>query len=89
MDAAFFEDTENYNYACIARDNAGSVIEAISCCRAGLLAVGMAEALGVCEALSWIKQKDWRDVIVESDNLTMVQSICSKYLMLSYFGGYH
>ncbi|KAJ8774442.1 hypothetical protein K2173_016888 [Erythroxylum novogranatense] len=35
----------------------------------------IAEAMGVREALSWIKMKNWTNVIVESDNLQVIQAI--------------
>lgn len=44
------------------------------------------EAIGVREALSWIKMKQMRHVEVETDILVSVQAIRSKSVMLSYFG---
>lgn len=46
----------------------------------------LAEGMGVREALSWIKENNWQNAIVETDNLTVVQSIRSTLPMLSYFG---
>lgn len=42
--------------------------------------------MGVHEALSWIKEKGRIRVIVESDCLTVIQSVRSNYTMVSYFG---
>lgn len=42
--------------------------------------------MGVKEALSWVKRKKWGAVSIETDSLTVVQSIRSKAVMLSYFG---
>ena len=46
----------------------------------------VAEAIGVKEALSWIKAQGWSKVELESDSLLVVQSIRSFTEMPSYFG---
>lgn len=84
VDAAIFEETGRYSYVCVARNSAGSVVEAISMCKDGRREAEVAEALGVKEALSWRKQ--WGAVTLETDSLSVVQSIRSKAVMLSYFG---
>lgn len=52
----------------------------------GHVSPGVAEAIGVREALSWIKKKGWKKVVLEMDCLVVVQSIRSEVLMLSYYG---
>lgn len=46
----------------------------------------MAEIMAIKEALSWIEDTGWMNVIVESDSLVSVQVIRSKVSMLSPFG---
>lgn len=86
VDAALFDDKRMYSFACVARDAAGEVIEAKSSRRVGQPLSEIAEAMGVHEALSWIKEKGWVRVIVESDCLNCIQSVRSNYTMVSYFG---
>lgn len=45
-----------------------------------------AEAMAIKEALSWIKEKNWSHVQLESDSLVIVQAIRSKIHMLSPLG---
>lgn len=80
VDPAFFGNNGTYSHACVAGDAAGEFIEAKSCCREGSPAPELAEAMGVREALSWIKKKGWNRAIIESDCITLVQSIRSKLL---------
>lgn len=77
-----YAETERYSFVCVARDAEGVFFEAISCNRTGRFTPEMAEAMGVREALSWLKKKKlWQCVVVETDSL-----IRSPYAMLSYFG---
>lgn len=46
----------------------------------------MAEALSIKEALSWVKDKGWCKVVVESDCLNVIQAIRSKAPMGSPLG---
>ena len=46
----------------------------------------LAEILGIKEALSWIKEKGWQDVTIESDCLLAILSIRSDTIMQSYYG---
>lgn len=87
VDAALFEEAGTFSYACVARDDTGNLIEAISCCRTGNMAPEMVEVMGVREALSWVKRNHWRKVVVETDSLMVVESIRSTIPMPSYFGG--
>ena len=61
-------------------------MEAKASCIVGLVEPDFAEALGIREALSWIKTKDWHNVEVESDSLVSIQAIRSPTVLLSYFG---
>ena len=46
----------------------------------------MLEAIGIKEALSWIKLKGWKKVTLESDSLFVIQALRSGVIMDSYFG---
>lgn len=59
--------------------------EARSKCSLGNISPDSAEAMGVREALSWIKDNQLNNVLVETDCL-LVQAIRSKGVFLSYFG---
>ncbi|KAL8130881.1 hypothetical protein AgCh_006983 [Apium graveolens] len=52
----------------------------------GLRSVEMVEAMAVKEALSWIKNQKWQNVIVKSDSLVVIQAIRSQVQMNSPFG---
>lgn len=52
----------------------------------GIVSSEFAEAMAVKEALSWIKQKNWTIIVLESDSLFVVQAIPSIVPMLSPYG---
>uniref|UniRef100_A0A803QH35 RNase H type-1 domain-containing protein n=1 Tax=Cannabis sativa TaxID=3483 RepID=A0A803QH35_CANSA len=52
----------------------------------GVIQPVVAEALGVKEALSWIKEKGWIGVYVETDCLSVTQALRSATNMISLFG---
>ena len=56
-DAAIFGATNCYSYAFAARNHRGKVMEARSRCCLGNITPENAEAIGVKEALSWIKEQ--------------------------------
>lgn len=85
-DAALFEESGHFSFSILARDHEGSMLEAKACCKQGSVSPEFAKAIGVREALSWIKSKNWSQVIVETDCLVVVQAIRSSYASLSYFG---
>ena len=85
-DAAIFEGLNCYSFSFAARDHRREVVEARSKCRLGNIAPENAEAMGVREALSWLKVQQARDVLVETDCLVMVQAITSAAAPISYFG---
>lgn len=85
-DAAIFENSNSYNYAFVIRNHLVQFIEARSKCLQGQAAPELAEAVGVREALSWIKENKYIEVDVESDCLQVVQAIRSSISCLPYFG---
>lgn len=79
-DAAIFRETSCYSYACIVRDDKGSLIEARSKCSRGRTSADLAEAIGIREALSWVKNEGISNIVVESDCLQIVQAIQSSFM---------
>ncbi|XP_074351477.1 uncharacterized protein LOC141690587 [Apium graveolens] len=86
VDAALFTDRNEYGVGLVARDAQGQVVAARTRCYMGMVAVEIAEAIAIREALSWIKDHDWQEVQLESDCLAAVQGIRSKVEMRSSFG---
>lgn len=85
-DAALFVNPPSFSFAMIARNHAGRLQEARSSCRLGSVSPEIAEAIGIKEALSWVKSSRWNNVVIETDCLLAVQNIRSSVSMLSYFG---
>ncbi|XP_074356451.1 uncharacterized protein LOC141696148 [Apium graveolens] len=85
-DAALFEDPNRYSYAFVVRDHQGTLVEARSWCYEGQTSSTLAAAMGIREALSWIKTARQQNVEVETDSLQIVQWIRSSYNSLSYVG---
>ncbi|XP_062103848.1 uncharacterized protein LOC133814961 [Humulus lupulus] len=86
VDAAIFSSEGKFGIGCVARDGAGHLIEAFSSLKAGRVKPLEAEALGLKEALSWIKRKEWRPVVLETDCLNVVHAVRSEVDMVSTFG---
>lgn len=82
----YFWRTRRYNYAFVIRDHQGSLIEAISKCVLGRVSPEFAEALGIREALTWIKDKQYITALLETDYLQVVQLIRSTFSSFSYLG---
>lgn len=68
-DAAIFEELNRYAYAVVVRDHEGKLLEARSKCLPGHPSPDMVEAIGIREALSWVKDKGVNNAVVESDCL--------------------
>ncbi|XP_060963698.1 uncharacterized protein LOC133033112 [Cannabis sativa] len=86
VDGAIFQQEERFGAGMVARTSAGALLEARQTSFSGVVAPIMAEAVGIKEALSWIKSKGWRDVIVETDCLNVVNDINSNKPMISPYG---
>lgn len=85
-DAAIFASENQFSFSFVARDSAGMLKEARAVCKRGVMQPDLAEANGVQEALSWIKNNGWMEVLLESDCLVVVQAIRCSTNLLSYFG---
>ncbi|KAM6544531.1 hypothetical protein CsatB_025267 [Cannabis sativa] len=86
VDAALFEGGTNYGLGMAARDHHGFLVEGRMDFFSGAATPEVAEAIGVREALSWIKRKNWQHASIETDCLVVVQAIRSSTKMLSLFG---
>lgn len=62
------------------------MFEARSKCVQGKVSPELAEAFGVREALSWVKDMRYQNVEIETDCLQLVQAIRSSITSLSYLG---
>ncbi|KAL8121302.1 hypothetical protein AgCh_018147 [Apium graveolens] len=85
-DAAIFEHAASYSYVFVACNHAGQLLEARSRCKEGQISPELAEAVGIKEALSWIKDTQYKVVELETDCLQVVQSIRSSTSSISYLG---
>ncbi|XP_074327679.1 uncharacterized protein LOC141665589 [Apium graveolens] len=86
VDAALFREHDLFGSGLVARDSNGGLIQARTILKEGKVTVEMAEAMSIKEALSWIEESQWSEVVLESDCLVAVQAIRSKVKMRSPFG---
>lgn len=85
-DASIFEESNSYIHAFVVRDHKGELIEARSRCLRGQVNPHLAEVIGMRESLSWVKDKGYRDAIIESDCSQVVEVIHSSISCFSYLG---
>uniref|UniRef100_A0A803QSE6 Reverse transcriptase zinc-binding domain-containing protein n=1 Tax=Cannabis sativa TaxID=3483 RepID=A0A803QSE6_CANSA len=86
VDGAIFEAENKFGVGCVARDSNGCLIVALSVSRFGLVKAEIAKIIGIKEALSLIKKKQWTNVVIKIDALVVVQAINSAILMPCEFG---
>ncbi|KAM6589905.1 hypothetical protein CsatA_012510 [Cannabis sativa] len=86
VDGAIFEAANRFGVGLVIRDQHANLIEAVSISKAGSVAPEITEAIGVKEALSWIKKQSLSDVETETDSLVVVQAINGEVHMPSQFG---
>uniref|UniRef100_A0A803QE18 Reverse transcriptase n=1 Tax=Cannabis sativa TaxID=3483 RepID=A0A803QE18_CANSA len=86
VDGAIFVASNSFGFGFIARDFEGRIIEAVSKNNGGNVSPEIAEAYGIKEALSWIKDKGWNKVLVETDCLVVLQGIDNNFQLPSAFG---
>ncbi|XP_060968324.1 uncharacterized protein LOC133035899 [Cannabis sativa] len=77
VDAASFEQENSYGYGMAARDQLGSPLHIQAEYHGGYFPSEVVEAMGIKEALSWIKANHWKGVTIESDSMLAVQAIHS------------
>uniref|UniRef100_A0A803QSA0 RNase H type-1 domain-containing protein n=1 Tax=Cannabis sativa TaxID=3483 RepID=A0A803QSA0_CANSA len=86
VDGASFENEGSYGFGIVARDSSGTLVGPVAVCKNGAFAAEVVEAIGVKEALSWLKDKSWDKVEMETDNMLTVQAIRASHRVSSVFG---
>lgn len=81
------DNDDRYGYACVARDHTGRLINATAGCRKGKITPDLTEGIAFKEALSWVVwSRREHNVVLETDFITIVQSLRSSLSMNSPFG---
>lgn len=57
----------------VARNHSGEPVADMSSCRNGHIGPELAEAIGIKEALSWVKEKILQPAVTRTDCLSIVQ----------------
>ncbi|XP_060965673.1 uncharacterized protein LOC115711034 [Cannabis sativa] len=86
VDAALFEQDLKHGFGCVIRNTEGELISVLAGAKQGKVAPEIAEALGIREALSWLKNHNYSHATVESDSLVCVAAIRSNEKLNSGFG---
>ncbi|XP_030477880.1 uncharacterized protein LOC115694918 [Cannabis sativa] len=86
VDEATFDANNSFGTGFIVRDFKGAVILASSTFSTGFSNAPFAEIISIKEALSWIKDSNLSNVVIETDCLTAVQALQSRIDMPSMFG---
>ncbi|XP_030478363.2 uncharacterized protein LOC115695438 [Cannabis sativa] len=86
VDATLFNNIESYGLGMVTCDASGLLIQGRTKLLSGMVELIVAEAIGVREVLSWIKDSGWSNVHVETDCLSVVQAIQGSLSMISLFG---
>uniref|UniRef100_A0A803QQ60 RNase H type-1 domain-containing protein n=1 Tax=Cannabis sativa TaxID=3483 RepID=A0A803QQ60_CANSA len=84
VDAAVLEQENSYRFGFI--DHHASPLHIQAMYHGGYFLAETMEAMGIKEALSWIKTNNWKGVMIESDNMLAVQASHSTQPMTSVFG---
>ncbi|KAL8548757.1 hypothetical protein ACS0TY_007863 [Phlomoides rotata] len=77
VDTAFFADSEEMGFGMVIQDSNRAHIFSPTLAMTGLYTPGEGEAIGLFEALSWIKELDIRNVDVEMDANVVVNAFNS------------
>ncbi|KAM6586073.1 hypothetical protein CsatB_013075 [Cannabis sativa] len=86
VDGALFNSNGRYGVGMVARCAAGVMLQARTVLKSGMLQPHEVEAIGIKEALSWIKSNGWNGVVLESDCLRAISDIKSNKNMVSIYG---
>uniref|UniRef100_A0A803PEK6 Reverse transcriptase domain-containing protein n=1 Tax=Cannabis sativa TaxID=3483 RepID=A0A803PEK6_CANSA len=86
VDAALFESNHSFGFGMVLRDSRGVLVHGRTILKQGDVNPALAEAMGVREALSWIKTLSLHKCVLETDSLVVVQAIRSSIDMISLFG---
>uniref|UniRef100_A0A803QGE0 Reverse transcriptase domain-containing protein n=1 Tax=Cannabis sativa TaxID=3483 RepID=A0A803QGE0_CANSA len=86
VDAAIFDSSSRFGIGFVVRNSVAELLSVVGLYRPGKPDPAVAEAMGIREALSWLKDKSFNQASVESDSLISVQAIHSSVVMYSGFG---
>ncbi|XP_060964627.1 uncharacterized protein LOC133033648 [Cannabis sativa] len=86
VDGALFNSNGRYGVGMVARCAAGVMLQARTVLKSSVLQPHEVEAIGIKEALSWIKANGWDGVVLESDCLRVISDIKSNKNMVSPYG---
>ncbi|XP_030502725.2 uncharacterized protein LOC115717895 [Cannabis sativa] len=86
VDATIFESSSKHGFGCVVRDTEGTLTAAFAGVKTGSVSPELAEAMGIREALSWLKNHPFSQAIVETDSLVCAESIRSAEVFASSFG---
>lgn len=70
-----FPDSNSFSIGMVLRDHKGHFLRGRTRRLSGRVKAFEAKAVGMFEALSWIKDLQGQDVIVESDSLLVVEAL--------------
>lgn len=86
LDAALFDADNSFGYEFSARDHTGRLIDVGALCQQGRTSAKLVEVIAFKEASSWIKSKQWHNVLLETDCMKVVQSLRNSLSLASPFG---
>ncbi|XP_060968285.1 uncharacterized protein LOC133035872 [Cannabis sativa] len=86
VDGALFEKENAYGFGIVARDSLGRLVDLKAKYHGGNYPAKVVEALGIKEALSWLKDKELNQVEIETNSMVTVQAIFSNQHMTFAFG---
>ena len=75
VDASWFQGADSFSIGIVLRNHSGCFVEGRTVALPQAMDVLEAEALGIREALSWVKNMEARTVTVESDSFVAVNAI--------------
>ena len=86
VDAAVFASQGRIGFGCVIRNSEGCFLAAQCAGMAGSFGAREAEALGIREALNWIKEMRFPCVIIEMDCLQVFQALAKEFTGPNGFG---
>uniref|UniRef100_A0A803QCI5 RNase H type-1 domain-containing protein n=1 Tax=Cannabis sativa TaxID=3483 RepID=A0A803QCI5_CANSA len=86
VDAVIFDNESRFGIGFVVWDCKAELLVAVALNWSGKITPEAAEAMGIREALSCLKDKSFQHICLESDNLVSVQVIHSEVVMCSDFG---
>ncbi|XP_073313582.1 uncharacterized protein [Primulina huaijiensis] len=87
IDAAFFDDIKSAGISMVVRNEEGRFLMARTNLIKGLCCVREGEAIGLLEALSWIRNSNYPKVLFEVDALTVYNAMTESVADITEFGG--